>query len=286
MESYKTTEYSIMTLPVTGFDRELLSAELFSQGCTGIEEFSEELWRIYFSESMSALQQKSLLEKLKTLNFSLRLNEIHFSVEPQQDWNAEWKKHYQPLKVTGRIWVAPPWQLPRLKKGEMLLTIDPQMAFGTGSHESTQLMIRAMEKYLTPGQRVLDAGTGSGILAILANKLGAAAVFAFDIEPEAIDNARHNAMINSADGIQFQAGDFSVVPDEKFDVILANINRNILLEMIPSFRGVLLPDGVLILSGILASDQEVLQKALSGWSEFLEKFNDKEWISLVYKKVV
>jgi len=280
----KNTEYSVMELPVAGFDKDLLSAELFSQDCTGIEEFSEHRWRVYFPEALSALKQKSLLEKLIRLNSTLKLNEINFSVQPQLDWNAEWKKHYRPLKVTAHIWVAPPWELPRLKKGEVLLTIDPQMAFGTGSHESTQLMIRAMEKYLTPGQRVLDAGTGSGILAILAKKLGSARVFAFDIEAEAIDNARHNAVINQTDGICFQCGDFSVVPDEKFDVILANINRNILLQLMSGFRRILQRNGLLILSGILMADEDVLREAMSGWSEFLEKFEDKEWISLVYKK--
>jgi ribosomal protein L11 methyltransferase len=257
---------------------------LFSHGCAGIEEFSDDRWRIYFSLVLSARQQQQLLEKLKRLNPSLDLKETVFSVQPQQDWNAEWKKHYRPLHITGRIWVAPPWEQPRLKKGEILLIIDPQMAFGTGNHESTQLMIRALEKYLTPNLRVLDAGTGSGILAILAKKLGAAEVFAFDIEPEAIDNARHNALINKTTEIDFCCGDFTVVPAGEFDVILANINRNILLELMSSFREVLRRNGLLILSGILTSDEEVLQKSMSGWLEYLEKFEDKDWISLVLKK--
>ena len=286
MRTDKNNTFSVMDLPLAGFDKDLLSTELFSRDCSGIEEFSEHRWRVYFSGAMSAPEQKSLLEKLTRLNSSLKLNEIHFSVKPQLDWNAEWKKHYQPLKVTSQIWVAPPWDLPRLKEGEVLLTIDPQMAFGTGGHESTRLMIRAMEKYLTAGRRVLDAGTGSGILSILAKKLGSAEVFAFDIESEAIDNALHNSLINQAGGIHFQCGDFSVVPDEKFDIILANLNRNILLELMPGFRKVLQTDGLLILSGILIADQDVLQKAMSGWSEFLEKFEDKEWISLVYRKAV
>lgn len=282
--TFKTAEYLVMELSVSEFDKDLLSSELFSHGCAGIEEFSDDRWRIYFSLVLSARQQQQLLEKLKRLNPSLDLKETIFSVQPQQDWNAEWKKHYRPLNITGRIWVAPPWEQPRLKKGEILLIIDPQMAFGTGNHESTQLMIRALEKYLTPNLRVLDAGTGSGILAILAKKLGAIEVFAFDIEPEAIDNARHNALINKTTEIDFRCGDFTVVPAGEFDVILANINRNILLELMSSFRKVLRRNGLLILSGILTSDEEVLQKAMSGWLEYLEKFEDKDWISLVLKK--
>jgi ribosomal protein L11 methyltransferase len=276
--------YSLVELTVTDFNKDLLSAALFESGCSGIEECSEEHWRIYFSQSLSVQQQQHLREKLNKLNPASSHEPLVFSTQPQQDWNAEWKKHFQPLQVTSRIWVAPPWELPQLKKGEVQLIIDPQMAFGTGSHESTQLMIQAMEKYLLPDSRVLDAGTGSGILAILAKKLGASEVFAFDVEVESIDNARHNALINREKQIDFNCGNFQVIPVTEFDVILANINRNVLLQLMPNFRKVLRNDGLLILSGIMVNDESSLQQAVADWSEQLEKFEKNGWISLVLKK--
>ena len=282
--SFHPMVYSILELTVTGFDKDLLSVALFDSGCSGIEECSDEYWRIYFAQSLSIQQQQLLLEKLKKLNPSAIGKQLFFSTHPQQDWNAEWKKHCRPLQVTSRIWVAPPWELPQLKKGEMQLIIDPQMAFGTGSHETTQLMIRAMEKYLSANQRVLDAGTGSGILSILAKKLGAAEVFAFDIEPEAIDNARHNATMNQERQINFRHGDFAVVPPTEYDVILANINRNVLLHLLPGFRKVLRDDGLLILSGIMVNDESPLLQVAAGWLEQLEKYEKNEWIALVLKK--
>ena len=282
--SIKQAEYSIMELIVTDFDKDILSTLLFESGCSGIEECSDERWRIYFAKTLSARQQELLQEKLKKLNPSVNSNQLVFSTQPQLDWNGEWKKHIRPLRVTNRIWVAPPWELPQLKKGEVQLIIDPQMAFGTGSHESTQLMIQAMEKYLLPGARVLDAGTGSGILAILAKKLAAIEVFAFDVEPEAIDNARHNSLLNQEEQIDFRCGNVALIPDNEFDVILANINRNVLLQLIPGFREVLRNNGLLILSGIMLNDMVSLQQAAAGWSEQLEKFEKNEWISLVLKK--
>jgi ribosomal protein L11 methylase PrmA len=145
--SIKQAEYSIMELTVTDFDKDILSTLLFESGCSGIEECSDERWRIYFAKTLSARQQELLQEKLKKLNPSVNSNQLVFSTQPQLDWNGEWKKHIRPLRVTNRIWVAPPWELPQLKKGEMQLIIDPQMAFGTGSHESTQLMIQAMRGF-------------------------------------------------------------------------------------------------------------------------------------------
>ncbi len=280
----KPAKYSTIEISVSDFDRDLLSALFFQSGCAGIEECSPDHWRIYFSKPLSASQQKSIIHKLKNLLPSLDVDSAVFYHYDQQDWQAEWKKYFRPIKVTSRIWVAPPWDLPNLKKNEICLIIDPQMAFGTGSHESTQLMIRAMEKYVPSAARVLDVGTGSGILAILAKKLHASQVLACDIEPEAIENAQHNARLNKVDDIEFKCGDLSMITTTDFDIILANINLNVLMELIPELAMKLRPRGLLILSGLLVVDENSILQEASKYFKCIEKFVHGEWLALVLKK--
>jgi len=280
----KPSKYSIIEMSVSDFDQDLLSALFFQSGCAGIEECSPHHWRIYFSKPLSASQQKSIIDKLKNMHPSLDMASVVFSNDDQQDWQAEWKKYFQPIRVTSRIWVAPPWDLPNLKQNEICLIIDPQMAFGTGSHESTQLMIRAMEKYMPSAARVLDVGTGSGILAILAKKLRALQVLACDIEPEAIENAQHNAGLNKVDNIEFQCGDLSRITTNDFDIILANINLNVLLDLIPKLAMKLQPQGLLILSGLLVVDENSILPTAVKYFTFIEKFVQGEWLALVLKK--
>ncbi|MEJ2052154.1 MAG: 50S ribosomal protein L11 methyltransferase, partial [Calditrichota bacterium] len=204
----------------------------------------------------------------------------------EENWNEEWQKHFQPVKIGKFIWVAPPWDLPNLREGDILIQIDPQMAFGTGSHETTQLMIRAMQKFCRERMTVLDAGAGSGILAILASKLGASRVIGFDIEPEAIENARHNARLNQVASIDFRLGDEQEIPDDKFDLVLANINRNTLIRLIPILRQHLKQNGILIMSGILLTDEPDLAKVYEDGFNCQERLTENEWIALVLKKIL
>ena len=280
----KPSKYSTIEMSISDYDKDLLSALFFQSGCAGIEESSPDHWRIYFSKPLSAHQQKSIINKLRNLFPSLDVDAAVFSHYDQRDWQAEWKKYFRPIRVTPRIWVAPPWDLPNLKKNGICLIIDPQMAFGTGSHESTQLMIRAMEKYVPSTARVLDVGTGSGILAILAKKLHVNQVLACDIEPEAIENAQHNARLNKVEDIEFQCGDLSIVTAADFDIILANINLNVLLNLIPKLDMKLRPQGLLILSGLLVVDENSILQAAAKHFKCIEKFVHGEWLALVLKK--
>lgn len=280
----KPSKYSTIELSVSDIDKDILSGVLFQLGCAGIEECSSHRWRIFFSQPLSVSQQQSIIRKLKNLSPTLKMDSLIFSHHPQQDWNSEWKKYYRPIKITPRIWVAPPWDLPKREKNGICLIIDPQMAFGTGSHESTQLMIRAMEKYVPSATRVLDIGTGSGILAILAKKLNADYVLALDVEPEAIENAQHNARLNKVDDIEFQCGDLSIITATDFDVILANINLNIILDLIPNLAMKLRPQGLIILSGLLVIDENSIRRATVQYFNYIKKFVQGEWLALVLKK--
>jgi ribosomal protein L11 methyltransferase len=269
-----------------GFDKDILSSVLFAEGCSGVEEYSDDTWLVYLSGSLGRNKISSLCNRLLSLNPNILPEQILVTSHKEENWNAEWQKHFQPLRIGRFTWVAPPWDLPDLKEGDILVQIDPQMAFGTGSHETTQLMIRAMEKYCHEGMSVLDAGAGSGILAILASKLGASRVIGFDIEPEAIENARHNARLNQVASIDFRLGGEQVIPDERFDLILANINRNTLIRFIPILKLHLKPDGVLILSGILLTDEPDLAKVYEDGFNCQERLTENEWIALVLKKIL
>jgi ribosomal protein L11 methyltransferase len=269
-----------------GFDKDILSSVLFAEGCSGVEEYSDDTWLVYLSGSLGRDKLPSLCNRLSSLNPDMLPEQILVTSHKEENWNEEWKKHFQSVQIGKFTWVAPPWDLPDLGAGEILVQIDPQMAFGTGSHETTQLMIRAMEKFCHKGMTVLDAGTGSGILAILAIKLGAGKVIGFDIEPDAIENARHNAGLNQVTGINFRLGDEQVIPDKRFDLILANINRNTLIRLIPIFKQHLKQNGVLIISGILLTDEAALDNLIADGFQCQQRLTENEWVALVLKKIL
>jgi ribosomal protein L11 methyltransferase len=228
-------------------------------------------------------KQQNLIHSLNQNPYNVPKNYLTFSQLESQDWLAEWKSHFKPIKVGKNIWIAPPWEQVKPLADEWVIQIDPQMAFGTGHHETTQLMIELMERYLKPAVTVLDAGTGSGILAIIAAKLGASGVFGFDVEPEAIENARHNAKLNEVSEIKFEIGDSSVIPSEVFQLILANINRNVLTETLAKLCSHLSANGCLILSGILIEDKAEIQDQLPQGVKIIEEVKKEEWAGIVLK---
>lgn len=277
--------YFQIRLNLRGFDKDILSSTLFAGGCAGIEEFSDDIWFVYLTGARNKERMPVLLSELKSLNPALQTEQILVSTREEEDWNAEWKRHYQPIKIGKHVWVAPPWNKPHLRERDVLIQIDPQMAFGTGSHETTKLMVLAMEKYLHQGMSILDAGTGSGILAILAKKLGAGDVVGYDVESEAIDNARHNALLNKTKKINFILGDETVIPQRTFDLILANINLNVLIDLIPKLQKHMIKKGILILSGILRSDEQELRDLVKKQFRVLELFHKNEWLAMVLNKL-
>ncbi len=273
--------YNEIDLNLEGFDPDILSDVLNRCGCLGIQEKEDDRWTAYFPDDFDL---DDLEAQLRTINPHFSAAGLQASKLEARDWNAEWKKHFRPLRIGKRLWVAPPWELPETGENEILLIIDPQMAFGTGSHETTGLMMEAVEKYIRPGNSVLDAGTGSGILAILARKLGAGDVEGFDVDPEAIDNAVHNQSLNKTAGILFQVSGEPPAGGKQYDRVLANINRGILLEMLPALQAATGRDGVLILSGLLSGDEDIIRRAVGTPFEFTERFSLNEWIALVWRK--
>lgn len=238
----------------------------------------------YFQSAPDASAVKSkVLEALEIYGFEdSSLHSIESREVVDQDWLAEWKKHWKPT-VTGRFIVAPPWQEVE-PDGRIVIRIEPKMAFGTGTHETTRLCLRAIELLYRPGMSFLDVGTGTGILAIAAGKLseGAADVEGCDTDPEAVSAAVENAELNGCPEIGFRTG--SIGPDlREFDFVCANLTTDVILTILP----LLLEKSrkTLVMSGILA-------EKCSSVTDELERLavadpevkTDGEWVSVTVRK--
>ncbi len=205
-------------------------------------------------------------EKEDVVNIEATLSNIQdrhsFTYEkeiiPHRNWNAEWEASFQPVKVLNFCGIRADFHLP-MQDVKHEIIINPKMAFGTGHHETTFMMIQAMRELSFRGAKVLDFGCGTGILAILASKLGASIIDAVDIEREAYDNTLENAQINNVDNIQVYHGTLDVILDSAYDVVLANINRNVILDALPVLAEKIKRNGVLLLSGILQEDRLIIE---------------------------
>ena len=171
----------------------------------------------------------------------------------EEHWQESWKQYWKPTKIGRRVVVCPSWEEYHPASGEQVVFLDPGMAFGTGTHESTRLCIQLAENAISSGERVLDLGCGSGILAITALMLGAGFALGIDIDPMALEVCAENARLNGLeDKAVFREGKLGVGVAEKYDIVFANIVADVILELIPDLPRLLAPGGVAILSGILA----------------------------------
>lgn len=202
-----------------------------------------------------------------------------------QDWNSEWEKHYfQPILIGDRVVIRSSFHHDA-PKAEIEILIDPRMAFGTGHHATTSMMVTHLLDIDVAGKTVTDMGTGTGILAILARKLGAREVAGIEIDPGAYENAVDNAAINETE-VHLLCGDSSLLKDlPKADIFLANINRNVILADIPNYAAAIKPGGLLILSGFYEQDIPlILQEAEPLGFSLDTKVGEGEWRSLRLRK--
>lgn len=250
-----------MAVTVSSGYREAVMNHLFEQGSTGCEE-REKAVIAYFPGTRS---EKAILENFNRYVKNLQADQMPvLSVEirriPNEDWGRNWQKHFRPVRVTEGIVVKPPWEKWTAAPDETVIDIMPRMAFGTGTHESTQLCLRLMRPVKTC--RVLDVGSGSGILAVAAARLGAAQVTALEIDINALPNTRENCLLNGvASGVQIIGGEPAALVPVLYDLIFANINRNVLLEILPDLTSRLNRAGRMVLSGFLITDEPVMKKA-------------------------
>ena len=284
-----------LTLRIPKEAEEAVSNFLFERGATGIEEVEEDLkWKRLKTYLPKDGREKRVLQSLGRYLRSLRPiypEMTHSQVEAapiqEEDWSTHWKRFFKPVPVSSTFVVKPPWSSVRLKRGQIPIEINPGMAFGTGTHATTQLCIRALEQNM--GRRkssVLDVGTGSGILAIAAAKLGASEVYAVDIDGAALENARENILGNNAsDRIHIRQGRIGGLR-KRFDIIVANIDIRNLRRMKRTLIHHLNDRGLLILSGILDKEREGLQEQFLGTGVFtsVKETRQDEWACLILKK--
>ena len=202
----------------------------------------------------------------------------------QEDWQNGWRKYYHPMDVGQRLAVVPSWQ--DYETSRVKLILDPGLAFGTGGHETTNLCLEVLDERVRGGERVLDIGTGSGILAIAALKLGAAVAEGVDIDPVAVRTAGENAALNGvADKLTVLVGDLSDKASGKYDIITANIVATAIMALAPAVPGLMADDAVFIASGIIDSRKDEVIAALEATGlAVLEVKEKRGWECIVCKK--
>ncbi len=206
----------------------------------------------------------------------------------EEEWSTAWKKYYHPIRVGQRLVIVPAWEKYDAAPDDVIVRMDPGMAFGTGTHETTRLVCRLIEKYLVPGQRMLDVGTGSGILSICASKLGAKECFAYDIDPVAVRVARENCKDNGCDNITCGVSDLLASVDMTgglYDFAVANIVADIIVRMSPDIGDYLKKGSYLITSGIIEVYAEDVRTAMkkNGFT-LVEEAMESDWVAMVYQK--
>ncbi len=267
--------YLLYRIAVEPRKAELLLAFLNELPFASFEETKEGL-NAYIPDSEDIVTLEAELHSLqKQFSFTYEREAI-----APRNWNAEWEANFQPVQVDNFCGIRADFH-PPMKNVSYELVINPKMAFGTGHHETTWMMIKTMREQPFSGAKVLDYGCGTGILAILASKLGAAIIDAVDIEEEAFHNTMENAQINNVDNIQAIHGTLNNVLDSGYNVILANINRNVILDSLSALHQKLAKNGVLLISGILKQDVPVLLTFMEDYRFTLDaRLERGNWVCL------
>ena len=256
---------------------EILIAEL---GNVGFESFVET------ENGVTAYIQKTdwnaeILADVFVLNSDEFSIEYNLNEVPQTNWNAEWEKNFEPIQVDDLVSIRAPFhENPNLKYD---IVIEPKMSFGTGHHETTHMMVQHLLQLDLENKKVLDMGCGTGILAIFAEMKGAKPLDAIDIDNWCYENSVENVTRNNCENISVYEGDAALLVDKKYDVIIANINRNILLMDMKVYTNCLQEGGILLLSGFYEQDIPVIDAEVIKYGLKLEKFIQRNnWVALKY----
>lgn len=271
-------EYTKVTVWVTSAEMSGLVVALLSDlGYQGFEEDDKEIYAYISRTDFDHEQLTAVLEPLK----------LAYSIEiiPEQNWNAIWESNFEPILLPGFCRIRADFHEPDAEI-PLELVIIPKMSFGTGHHATTQLMMLAMKDLEFNGKAVLDFGTGTGVLAILAQKLGAGTITAIDNDPWSIANALENVERNHSHPIDVREGTMEMPGTPSYDVILANINRHILLQYMPEMSASIRDGGDLLLSGILAEDRDIItSKAQAYKLSEVSSMEKDSWLALHFRKI-
>lgn len=204
----------------------------------------------------------------------------------EQDWENNWKQYYHPVEIGEKLVIVPEWEEFDAQPGQIIVRMDPGMAFGSGTHETTRLCAAMLEKHLPAGAKTLDVGTGSGILAIAAEKLGAGKIDAYDIDPMAVRVAGENMEKNGCRNITCGVSDLLSAVSGVYDFVVANITADIILRLAPGVGNHLKRGGLIALSGIIDSREADVMTAMTAQGFVLaEKTAENDWVGLLFKKI-
>lgn len=278
MKTYK--EFQIKTDP---FMPEIVSGILWELNISGLIEEDNSLKVFVDKDSISKKVIENLLEKIKEQRLI-----SDFSVDERRletkNWNAEWERNLEIIKVTDRIIIKPSYKEYKPLESEIVITIDPKMSFGTGEHQTTKLMLELIEKYIQQGMKVLDIGSGTTILSIAAVKLGAEKAIAIDNDELCYENGIENCKLNGIGSkANVRRGEIKDVEEKDFDLIFANIQKNVLIDIADEIKLRLKKNGLVFLSGLLSEDEKDLvdHYGKKGFS-LVEKLQMDEWIAIAF----
>jgi ribosomal protein L11 methyltransferase len=227
-----------------------------------------------------ALLQEVLLPYQDMFTFSYEIALI-----PQKNWNEVWESNFEPITIGADVFVRATFHAPR-PEYKYEIVIDPKMAFGTGHHQTTAMMLQLMLENDFADKKILDMGCGTGILAIMAAKLGAVDITAIDYDPVCYESTIENALLNTIDSIIAICGSKEVIPDEQYDAILANINRNILIDQMASYEKALKPEGEIYFSGFYETPDLdiIIDEARKYGLKYIIHKKDKDWVAAKFVK--
>ncbi len=278
----KFSEFIIESNP---FLPDAISSLLWELNISGIEEGENNLK--VFSEESSLVTKKEIsiqLEKLRAQNLIENYKILTEEIE-EKNWNEEWEKNLNVIHISDKIIIKPSFREYTPESNQIVITIDPKMAFGTGEHQTTKLILLSLEKYIKKNETVLDVGSGTGILGIASVKLGAKKVIGIDNDEWCFENAKENIITNNVeDKVEIRFGEIKDIKENNFDLIIANILKNILLEIAEEIKKRLKKNGKVILSGLLHEDESaILDQYKKLGFKLIEINNIDEWISITFE---
>lgn len=275
-------KYFELQITISPFNNEINEILIAHFSEIGLDNFFEnnDGFNAYLNEEPDLSLIKPIIEAFSNDNFQIiyKISEIQ-----SKNWNEEWEKNIQPLVIDDKCLIYTSFHS-NLPKCEHEILIDPKMSFGTGHHQTTEMMVKYILELDFTNKKVIDAGCGTGILAILASKKGADEVIAFDYDDNCVENSLENVQKNNTHNIQVMKADENSVFENKVDIILANINRNVLINYEKMFSKLLNKNGTLLLSGFYEEDIPVLFQAYSNDFNMISKKTLNNWSSIMLQK--
>ena len=283
MKNY--TQFRITFRPI---NIELVSGLLWQLDLDGINETDNGL--LVFANASKNVSRDDLEKILTEMIHQNLIDEFTIEEETLEDknWNEEFEKKVRVIEVSDQVVIKPSFKEYTTKPGQIIITIDPKMSFGTGEHATTKAVLQLIEKYVEPEDKVLDVGSGTGVLGIAAVLLGAKSALGIDNDEWCLLNGNENVKANNLDDkVEIRLAEIQQIEESNFNLIVANINKHILLDIAHLLKEKLSHNGRLILSGLLLSDKEdILEKYISLNFDLLESVQTDEWCALVLTQVI